>query len=198
MPTKMDNIFTKAQIPPKNENWYKLPDYKKNFGNEVEVLIADVLSKKGFIVEDVELGSKGSGIDDKIGKVDIWVKLEGIEDPLGIQYTISTNEKEIENKIKTLRENRWMAKKEIRGDSTIKWSGNANVVLVRGDKIKIAHYWEESQKKDVSFSDVIDDSFVGEIFQQIFKQLDEINPTKKDILMKVFNRAYRRAIKQKQ
>lgn len=197
MPEKMDEIFAKSQISPQKDANRHLPNYESNFGNEVEELIANTLYQKGRIVEDFELGSKGSGVDDKIGKVDIWIKFECMDDPLGIQFTMSNNEKEIEKKIQTLKENKWMAKKEARDDSVIKWSGNANVVLVRSDKIKIANYWKKSKEKGVNFSEVIDDPFVGEIFNQIFKQLGEINPIKRDILRKAFEGAHRRGKKSK-
>lgn len=194
MPEKIDEIFAKSQIPPEKYAEHRLSTYEKDFGHIAEEMIVDALNKKGRIVEIAQLGSE---VDDRVGKVDIWIKFQGIEDPLGIQYTISTNEEEIKDKIKTLKENRWMAKKEARNDSAIKYSGNTNVVLVRGDKIKMAHYYEESQRKNVSFSEIIGDPFIGEIFEQIFKQLGEINPIKRDILKKAFERAYRQTRRSK-
>lgn len=176
MLAKMDDIFAKSQIRPEIETGRNFPNYEENFGNKAEKLfVVDVLKNNKsarLVVENVELGTKS---EDKSWKTDLWIKFRDIEVPLGIQYTFSTNEDEIRRHEEMLRERHYITKKESRDDANIRYSGNANVVLVIGDKMKIAHYWKESQKKEVDPAEVVGNEFVREIFKQIIDRLEEAN-----------------------
>jgi len=180
---------------PQSENKREIPDYEKDFGSEeAELIVMDIFKNRGLIVEEVERGTKGENCEEK---VDFWVKIVGLDDPLGIQLTISDNEDKIEEKTRILNERSWFGKKENRPESRIKWSGRADLVLIRLKKKTLVDYYEKSKEKGVDVSELVKDWFVREIYSQIFVQLDKNNPIKKDIIYNIFKRAFDKKIKKK-
>lgn len=165
-----------------------LPEYEEDFGHVAEAIIRESIGKKaGMFVEKVERGTKEEDIRKK---VDFWIKFVGIEEPLGIQYTISDKEDNIQEKLDFLRGRKFLVKKEKRPDSEIDWSGNANVVLVRGNKQRMAKIDKESREKNVSPADLVEDAYIRNFFSQIMVMLDEANPLKKEIIIDSIQRAY--------
>lgn len=160
-----------------------LPEYKEDFGHEVEEVVMDILEKRGIIVEAIEKGSK---IEDIRKKVDFWLKLKGVERPIGIQYTCTDNDDIIERKIKQLKDRNWQAEKELPG--AIGWSGKTDIVLIRGNKQKIARYYNESKEKKVSPAEVAGDEFVRGFFEQMLRQLNIFSPVKAKIIVDVFQK----------
>lgn len=176
---------------PRNKG--ELPNYEKNFGHVAEDIIRDFVGKKaGLIVENIE---KGTDEEDIKKKVDFWIKFHEIEAPIGIQYTCSDNEDLVQDKMDYLRSINNTVKKDARPDAEINWSGNTDVVLVRGNKSKMAHIWKESQEKNVSPSELVGDEFIRGFFSQIFTELEIVNPIKKEILYKAFLKAAKEAKK---
>ena len=187
---KDSDFLQKTNISSSDQSDKKLPDYDETFGHIAEDIIRDSIGKRaGLFVEKVEKGTK---VEDQRRKVDFWVKFAGIEEPLGIQYTVSSNENKIREKKEFLRSINFIAKKEKRPDAEINWSGKANLVLVRGNKIKMARLLEESQKKNVKPSKLIGDEFIRGFFSQIMIELDEVNPFKKKIISEAIQAAYRK------
>jgi|SRR3989338_3954670 len=166
----------------------KLPDYEENFGHVAEVIIRDSIREKAILfVEKVEKGTKP---EDYRMKVDFWIKFVGIEEPLGIQYTVSSNEDKIQEKLDFLRSRNFLAKKEKRPDAEINWSGNANVVLVRGNKLKMGKIDRESREKNVSPSKLIGEEFILNFFNQVMIMMDEANPFRKKIIYETMRAIY--------
>lgn len=171
------------EIPAKE----KLPDYEENFGHIAEAIIRDSIGKKaGMLVEKVEKGTKAEDIREK---VDFWIKFREIDEPLGIQYTCSNNENKIQDKRDFLRKADNIVKKEEKPDAEIKWSGNANVILVRGNMAKLVKIWEESQKENISPAELVGDEFIRNFFSQVLSELSVVNPVKKNMLLNIFFRA---------
>lgn len=184
---KDSTFLPNENISPGDQGGRDLPDYDETFGNVAEDIIRGSIGKKAaLIVEKVEKGTKP---EDYRGKVDFWIKFAGIEQPVGIQYTISDNEVKIKEKLDFLRSVSNIAKKEKRSDSEIDWAGNANVVLIRGDKRKMARCWEESQKTGVNQAELIDETFLKNFFRQVFVAIGEINPALRAILYNAMERA---------
>lgn len=158
-----------------------LPDYEENFGHIAEAIIRDSIKEKAVLfVEKVEKGTKP---EDYRMKVDFWIKFVGIEEPLGIQYTVSSNEDKIQEKLDFLRSRNFLAKKEKRTDAEINWSGNANVVLVRGNKLKMAKIDRESREKNISPSKLVGEEFIRNFFSQVMIIMEEANSFRKEIIV---------------
>lgn len=190
MPETMEQMTDRGRFPSQPKSVERIPPrYEKNFGSEeAEKIMAEILLKKGPLVESVE---HGTDTEDRLGKVDLWVKFLGIEAPLGLQYTITTNDKELEAHETELKARGYIAKKEYREDATIKYAGNANVILVHSNKNEVRKLWEESQSKGVSPAEIVNNKFVIDIFNQIFNRLGIVNPAQQKILSRVFIEAYR-------
>lgn len=159
----------------------ELPEYEEKFGHLAEKIIRTAVGKRDAVVEAVEAGTK---IDDQIGKVDFWMKLIGMEDPLAVQYT--TNPKKYEEKKALLKSRNNLVKKEKRPDAEIEWDGNANVVVILGDHAKMLGYWKKMEQEGVKMEDVVSDAFVVNFFAQILQELKIVNPPKAMILMEFF------------
>lgn len=184
---KDSTFLPNKNIPLGDQSDKNLPNYDETFGHVAEDIIRSSIGKKAaLIVEKVEKGTKP---EDYRGKVDFWIKFVGIEQPIGIQYTISDNKTKIKEKLDFLRSVNNMAKKEKHPDAEIDWSGNANVILIKGDKKKMAHCWEESQKTGVSPAELVDETFLKDFFRQVFVVIGEINPPLKTILYNAMERA---------
>lgn len=170
----------------------ELPDYEEKFGHLAEKIIRSAIGKREAVVEKVEAGTK---IDDQIGKVDFWMKLIGMEDPLGIQYT--TNPEKYEEKKKLLRSRNNLAKKEKRPGAEIEWEGNANVIVILGDHAKMIGYWKKIEQEGAKMEDVVSDAFVVNFFFQVSQELKLVNPAKFFIVMGLFMDAKKRVDKEK-
>lgn len=189
---KDSDFLQKTNISSSDQSDRNLPHYEETFGHVAEDLIRGSIGKKaGLFIESVE---KGTRTEDYRRKVDFWIKFASIEEPLGIQYTVSSNENKIREKKEFLRSINFVAKKEKRPDAEISWYGNANLVLVRGNKIKMARLWEESQKKNVKPSELIGNEFIRGFFSQVLIELDEVNPFKKRIISEAIRAAYRKRV----
>ncbi len=165
-----------------------LPDYEENFGHMAEAIIRSSIGKKaGLFVEKVETGTKP---EDYREKVDFWIKFVGIEEPLGIQYTVSDNEDKVQEKLEFLRSRKFLAKKEKRSDSEIDWSGTANVVLVRGNKLKMAKIYKESAEKQIDPGELVGEEYIRDFFSQVKVMLEEANPLKLKIVFSAIRSAY--------
>lgn len=160
-----------------------LPNYEEDFGHKVEEVVMDVLAKKGLIVEAVEKGTKEEDIRKK---VDFWLKIQGLDQPIGIQYTMTGSEEKEEKKIKQLENRKWQVFKATPG--TLGWSGKTDLVLIKGNKEKIGHYYNESLKKGVPMAEVIGEEFVRGFFRQLLEQLNDINPEKAKIIVDIFQK----------
>lgn len=166
----------------------EFPDYEETFGHIAEKIIRDSIGKKaGLFIENVEQGTKP---EDYRMKVDFWIKFIGVDAPLGIQYTVSDNEDKIQEKKDFLRSRNFSAKKEKRPDAEINWSGNANVVLVRGNKLKMAKIDKKSREDKVNPAELVGDEFIRGFFSQIMVELKEISPLKMQIIAEAIQSAY--------
>lgn len=182
------NIYLKSK-----DGKERLPEYEDDFGHVAERIIRESLKNKEkvkLIVDKIEPGLKTEDIKEK---VDFWIKFKYIDEPLGIQYTCSDSEKKIKNKREELTARNWIAKKEKRENPEINWVGNANVVLVRGDKIKLARWLEKSETNKISISEIVEDKFIEDFFNQIMVEIKEINPPRALIIYKAIQHAYKEA-----
>lgn len=148
------------------------PQYDKDFGHYAESIIIDAIMKEleGEVVEIVE---KGTEEDDKVKKIDFWIKFKEVLVPIGIQYTISDSEEVIKKKEAYLKKMNYSVPRGERTDSRINWHGNATAVLVRGNKEELGHYFEGKGDS----TDLPDDQrkeFVGDFFSQLFGELRKI------------------------
>lgn len=159
----------------------KIPNYENKFGHMAEMIIRSALGKRGVVIEKVEQGTK---FEDCNQKVDFWIKIMKMEDPIGIQYT--TNKEEYERKKEFLKTRNFLAKKENRPDSEINWSGNANVLVIKGDPEKMIGYWKKIELEGVKPEDAVSDEFIRNFFSQVLSELSVANPKKREILLDIF------------
>lgn len=73
----MNNIEDPSAGGPKE----KFPIYEEKFGHLAERIIRSALGKQDILIEKVE---KGTDAEDFRQKVDFWIKIKNIDDPLGI------------------------------------------------------------------------------------------------------------------
>jgi hypothetical protein len=200
---KLKNFIMRIDIPTyrlkhkktegDSENYEKkkMPQYDEDFGHLAEQIIRGSIERKAnLIVEKVEKGTKE---EDKRRKVDFWIKFYDLEQPIGIQYTVSDNEKKIAEKknfLKNIIHN--IARKEKKPDAEINWSGNATVILVQGDKRKMVRYWKESEEKKVDPAEVVDNVFLINFFNQVRTELGSVNPALKEMLINAIAEAVKR------
>lgn len=200
MSSKLDELLARAQAQQnkkkqETENSKEMPDYEKDYGHKAEDVVIFALKNEGNFVEEIEKGTK---TDDLRKKVDIWVKFYLIAEPLGIQLTISDNEDKIQDKKDVLEKRGWKAKKEKTEGSKIDWVGNVNVIMVRLNKKEVAEYEKKNNEKETSDSINKEMSeFVGKIYRQIFKELERINPLRRDIYYKVFKEEFENGLNKK-
>lgn len=177
----MSNIDIPKTIN-QNSQEKKFPNYEKRFGHIAEMIIRSALGKKGVIIEKVEQGTE---IEDYGQKVDFWLKIMKMEDPIGIQYT--TNEEEYERKKEFLKARNFLAKKEKRSDSEINWSGNANVLVIKGNPEKMIEYWKKIELEGAKPENIVGDEFIRNFFSQVLSELSVANPKKREILLDIFS-----------
>lgn len=168
-----------------------LPEYEEDFGHEIEEVVMDVLTKRGLIVEAVEKGTK---VEDIRNKVDFWLKLRGMDQPIGIQYTVTGSEEKIASKMKQLKDRSHQAQKETPG--TLGWSGKTDLILIKGDKKRLGDYYNKSLKMGVSPAEVVGDEFVRGFFEQLLRQLGEFNPIKARVLVNALQEELKRQKKE--
>jgi hypothetical protein len=170
----------------------RYPDYEEKFGHLAEKIIRSALAKRITAIEKVE---KGTDYEDYRQKVDFWLQLKNLREPLGIQYT--TNPTKYKEKKDFLRQRNWIAKKEKRPDSEIDWEGNANVVVILGDHAKMLGYWKKIEQEGVRPEDVVSDAYVVDFFKNVLIELEEVNPAKRHIFIKSFKELAKDAEKNK-
>lgn len=168
----MSAIEDKNKQVSNQETPQNFPNYEKNFGHYAESIIVDAIMKEleGEVIEIVE---KGTEEDDKVKKIDFWIKFKGVLVPIGIQYTISDSEEVIKKKEAYLKKMNHFVPRGERTDSGINWHGNATAVLVRGDKEKLGRYF----KGKGDSTDLPNDrrkEFVRDFFGQLFSELRRI------------------------
>jgi len=154
------------------------PTYEEKFGHLAEKIIRSALGKRDVFVEKIEQGTRQ---EDYRQKVDFWIQLKDMIEPIGIQFT--TNPKKYEEKKEYLRRRNFIAKKEKRVDSEIDWSGNANVVVILGDHAKMLGYWKKIEQEGAKPEDIVSDAFIVDFFRQLLIEFDEANPPMKRMIM---------------
>ena len=165
----------------------KLPTYEQDFGHMAESILRESIgTSHDTFIEEIEQASPSEDIRNK---VDFWIKLVGIEKPIGVQYTISDNEDRIAQKESILRSMHYTTEKEARPDAVIPWSGEAPLVLVQGDKKLMAEYWKRSQELKVSPAKVVGSDFFKNFYSQVFWGLEKADPEMKQILLEAVQRA---------
>ncbi len=157
----------------------ELPDYEEKFGHLAEKIIRSALSKRTYAIEKIEKGTK---TEDYLGKVDFWLQLKNIPEPIGIQFT--TNPEKYKEKKNYLKLKNFIARKEKRPDSEIEWEGNANVVVILGDHAKMIEYWKKIENEGVNPEDVVSDAFIVNFFSQLLVEMGEVNPPKREEIVK--------------
>jgi hypothetical protein len=154
----------------------QLPQYEEDFGHIAEAIIREaIMEKAGMIFEQVE---KGDESEDKIKKIDFWIKLVGMKEPIAIQYTCSTNPETIKKKENYLRSVNYVVTKDPKENAEIDWTGKAHILLIKGNKKEMAHCWEESQKKGTTPGKEIGTKFVVEFILQMLNYLKKVNPAR--------------------
>lgn len=161
----------------------RLNKYEKSFGNEAEMIIAELLKEAPFI-KSAELGTAS---EDKKGKSDIWFNFKGdkITDPTALQLTTSSNPEKVSNKRKELPP---FAKKESGDGAQIKFNKKADLVFVHCDKIYLGRKWNEYLEKkkenpNITLTSILGKKFTIDIFLQILNGLEKTNPPKKLMLL---------------
>jgi hypothetical protein len=170
----------------------KFPNYEEKFGHLAEKIIRSALAKRNFAIEKVE---KGTNSEDYLEKVDFWIQLKGLLEPLGIQYT--TDPEKYKKKKDFLRQRNFLAHKEKRPDSEISWEGNANVVVILGDHAKMIEYWKKIENEGAKPEDVVSDAFIVDFFNKVLIEVGEANPPKKTIILEFFKNLARDYLKSK-
>jgi hypothetical protein len=166
----------------------QLPQYEENFGHAAEDIIREaILEQAGMIFEKVE---KGDESEDKERKIDFWVKLVGMDEPIAIQYSCSTNLKVIKRKEDYLKSINYVVTKEPKKNAEIDWTGKAHILFIHGDKMKMARCWEESQKKGTTPGKVIDKDFLIDFAMQMIKYLKKVNPAREARVMELLKKIY--------
>jgi hypothetical protein len=111
-----------------------LPKYEEDFGHQFERNLASALRNKlGEIIEETEMATPE---EDQKQKVDVWVKFWGIEDPIALQVTFTSNKERMDKKDKDISQNPIIKKKE-RNDALIKAPRSSDLVLVSFDKSQV-------------------------------------------------------------
>lgn len=163
-----------------NNSPLNLKKYPEDFGKKAELIIIEALKNNlPKIIEEVEMGTE---YEDKIGKIDFWIKFRGIDEPIAIQFTFTHSAQKMTEKIKNLPQ---FAKKEQRNNSLIKWDKNAELILIACDKANIARAWKNFEEKsgreiNIKPSDKIDSKIMIDILRQV---LEKVNPAKKQIII---------------
>lgn len=172
----MNTIEDKNQQAPSQAASQYLPKYEKDFGHFAESIIIDAIAKEleGEVIEIVE---KGTEEDDKIKKIDFWIKFKDVLVPIGIQYTISDNEEVIKKKEAYLKKMNYSVPRGKRTDSRINWHGNATAVLIRGDKEELGRYFKDREDSTELPDDQRKD-FVRDFFSQLFSELGRIGKSR--------------------
>ena len=164
----------------------KLPEYKKDFGHIAEDIIMEALEKSaGLIIEKVE---KATEREDKEERVDFWIKFRGVEEPIGIQYSITANEDKLQEKEDISRYKDYKATKDNRGDALINWKGKLDKVVIQGNKEKFIRYWNEAQEKKANPADLVGEEVIRDFFSQLILKLDSVNPYRNDIIIQALKR----------
>ncbi|MCX6765425.1 MAG: hypothetical protein NT136_00400 [Candidatus Moranbacteria bacterium] len=170
-------------VEKEDEEKARLKKYEKSFGNEAEMIIAELLKEAPFI-KSAELGTDN---EDKKGKSDVWFNFRGdeITDPTALQLTTSSNPEKVSSKREKLPP---FAKKEYRNDAQIKFDKKADLVFVHCDKIYLGRKWNEYLEKkkensNTTLTSVLGKKFVIDIFLQILNGLGKTNPPKKTMLL---------------
>lgn len=174
--------------PPNNdgggERKKELPEYDDDFFADyvINILNKNIEKNSGIVIEGIEKGTKN---EDCLEKVDLWVKFVSIDEPIGVQFTVSGNEDKIEEKRKELKTRNYIAKKEFREDAKIKYSGDANVILVREDKMKLVNYIEIAKRKKIDPVEIPGSEFVRDFIHKIIVEFGIINPARKKMIVDV-------------
>jgi len=149
-----------------------LPQYDQDFGHYAESIIIDAVMKEleGKVVEIVE---KGTEEDDKVKKIDFWIKFKDVLVPIGIQYTISDSDDVIRKKEAYLRKMNHSVPRGERSNSRINWQGSATAVLIRGKKEKLGQYFKD-KNDNMDLPDDKRKEFIRDFFSQLFSELRKI------------------------
>lgn len=170
----------------------KFPNYEEKFGHLAEKIIRSALAKRNFAIEKVE---KGTSNEDNLEKVDFWIQLKGLLEPLGIQYT--TNPEKYKEKKDFLKKKNFLSRKEKSSNSEIDWEGNANVVVVLGDHAKMIEYWKKIENEGAKPEDVVSDAFIVDFFNKVLIEMGEVNPPKRAIIWELFKNLAKESLKSK-
>ena len=185
----MSKEIPSSQALVSKENLYqphKLPEYEKDFGYMAEDIIIKALEKSaGPIIEKIEKATKREDIEEK---VDFWIKFKGSEEPIGIQYSITTNEDKLQEKEDISRHKNDKAIKDNRGNALINWGGEIDRIVIHGDKAKMIKSWKEAQEKKADPADLVGNEVIRDFFSQLILKLESINPSKKDIIVQALRR----------
>jgi hypothetical protein len=161
----------------------QLPQYEENFGHVAEAIIREaIVEKAGMIFEKVE---KGDEVEDKIKKIDFWIKLVGMDEPIAIQYTCSNDPETIKKKEDYQRSVNYVVSKEPKENAEIEWTGKAHILLIRGNMQEMARCWNESQKKGITPGKEIGTKFVVDFIRQMLDRLKKINPAREARVMEL-------------
>lgn len=165
-----------------------LPVYPEDFGHLAESIMADALARAaGSIIEKVE---KGTPNEDIRKKVDFWVKLREIDEPIGVQFTCSKNLDKIQDKKDFLRINmKNAARKDFRPEAEIKWSEPAPVVLVEANREGLAKAWKQSQETGKSPAEFIGDEMVRDVLAKMIYEVGQLDPKKIKAIHAVLEKA---------
>jgi|GEM_PF-2624059 hypothetical protein len=116
----------------------KFPEYKENYGHQFERKLAVAL-KEGLpeIVEETEMATSEEDKNKK-QRTDIWVKFWGIDDPIAVQVTFSSNKEKMKEKKEDVQKNP-LVRKDKRPDALFQPVGNrlCNKVLVSFDMQRV-------------------------------------------------------------
>lgn len=180
------NRFETTTVDPARR--HDLPSYPEDFGHLAESIIQDAIAQKaGVLIEQVE---RGTANEDIRRKVDFWIQVKDIPEPIGIQFTCSKDQDNVQNKKDYLRDVMHnTARKDSRPDSIIKWNKPARVILVQGNRDKIVKAWEEGQKTGQSPAFFIGDELIRDILSQVTIEMGRIDPIRVGFLRRLFESA---------
>lgn len=191
-PFSVENYMINPEKPRPFGQKKELPVYEEKFGHLAEKIIRGALAKRDSVFEKVETGTKS---EDYQEKVDFWIQIKGLPEPLGIQYT--TNPEKYKEKKDFLKKRNFLAHKEKRLDSEIDWAGTANVVVVLGDHAKMIKYWKKIEEKGAKPENVVSDADIREFFAKVLIEIGEANPAKHFIIKEKLKEIFKEQRKQK-
>jgi hypothetical protein len=142
---------------------------REDFGHLVEREIVAESLKEIPTIEIVEMGTKD---DDRLEHVDLWVKFDGWDAPVGIQTTISESPERMHRKIEEFPkrvEKHDAPESKIKGIGKVCWA-----VLVTGDQKEFAEHYRtylamKRNRPGAEPQQFLPDHIKADLYRQIIK-----------------------------